>query len=497
MTDPAGDAPAPYPVAGGAAPRRGGRRAAARSWRGATAGTATSCTSSRPGSTWRGATSTSRRSRRSSLAWPTSSLPGNLVLLRHAPGAGDGHDHRAGRRDRPRDGRVDAGAGDGRGRASPAAASCSASATCSRRRCSTSWRGWRCSGSSPASCGRPTRGGGSRSAPWPGSRCSTRTCSCCSAWLSVLAGLRRSSGGGRCSSRRGWRGGAARRAAARGAQPALAGRPRLAAGRHGRGAVGAAGDREPDHAAPAHAPVRRAASSSGSSWPAPAGWPRAPEARPFRAAAVGVAGVPRRHLPDAAAGRTTRSRSPIVVLLAGVASLDEPAAARPRPHLRDRQRARQHPARAAAAAGVERQGERDRERGGRRDRRLARAGRPGGRRRRRPARRRAVVGRAPHRAATARPAPRSLRPCARPAARLLRPQQLRRLPPAHRRRRHGRRRPLPTSRGCSSHFERCEEVDTVDNGQDIENEVQGTPIIVCRGLRRPWPETWDDLRHLS
>jgi 4-amino-4-deoxy-L-arabinose transferase-like glycosyltransferase len=47
------------------------------------------------------------------------------------------------------------------------------------------------------------------------------------------------------------------------------------------------------------------------------------------------------------------------------------------------------------------------------------------------------------------------------------------------------------------HFDRCEEVATVDNGRDIENEVQGTPIIVCRGLLRSWPETWDRLRHLS
>ena len=46
-------------------------------------------------------------------------------------------------------------------------------------------------------------------------------------------------------------------------------------------------------------------------------------------------------------------------------------------------------------------------------------------------------------------------------------------------------------------FERCEEVDRVDNGHDIDNEVQGTPILVCRGLRRPWSETWDDLRHIS
>ena len=46
-------------------------------------------------------------------------------------------------------------------------------------------------------------------------------------------------------------------------------------------------------------------------------------------------------------------------------------------------------------------------------------------------------------------------------------------------------------------FERCEVVDRVDNGQDIDNEVQGEPILVCRGLLRPWSDTWEDLRHLS
>ena len=47
------------------------------------------------------------------------------------------------------------------------------------------------------------------------------------------------------------------------------------------------------------------------------------------------------------------------------------------------------------------------------------------------------------------------------------------------------------------HFERCEVVDRVDNGLDVDNEVQGTPITVCRGLRQPWPGTWDAMRFLS
>jgi 4-amino-4-deoxy-L-arabinose transferase-like glycosyltransferase len=46
-------------------------------------------------------------------------------------------------------------------------------------------------------------------------------------------------------------------------------------------------------------------------------------------------------------------------------------------------------------------------------------------------------------------------------------------------------------------FDTCERVGRVDNGLDVDNEVQGTPIVVCRGLQRPWPEVWDDLRRLS
>lgn len=47
------------------------------------------------------------------------------------------------------------------------------------------------------------------------------------------------------------------------------------------------------------------------------------------------------------------------------------------------------------------------------------------------------------------------------------------------------------------HFEDCEEVTTVDNDHGIENEVRGTPIAVCRGLRGSWPEVWRRLRRLS
>lgn len=47
------------------------------------------------------------------------------------------------------------------------------------------------------------------------------------------------------------------------------------------------------------------------------------------------------------------------------------------------------------------------------------------------------------------------------------------------------------------HFENCEQVTTVDNDHDIDNEVRGAPIAVCRGLRTSWTEVWPQLRRLS
>jgi hypothetical protein len=46
-------------------------------------------------------------------------------------------------------------------------------------------------------------------------------------------------------------------------------------------------------------------------------------------------------------------------------------------------------------------------------------------------------------------------------------------------------------------FRDCRQVAKVDNGLDIDNEVQGQPIVVCRGLRTTWPQTWEQLRFLS
>jgi hypothetical protein len=47
------------------------------------------------------------------------------------------------------------------------------------------------------------------------------------------------------------------------------------------------------------------------------------------------------------------------------------------------------------------------------------------------------------------------------------------------------------------YFERCEQVATIRTPHDVPNEIEGTPIHVCRGLRGTWAEVWDRLRHLS
>jgi hypothetical protein len=47
------------------------------------------------------------------------------------------------------------------------------------------------------------------------------------------------------------------------------------------------------------------------------------------------------------------------------------------------------------------------------------------------------------------------------------------------------------------HFDTCHRVATIDNGHAIDNEAQGAPTVVCRGLRHPWSITWARLRHVS
>ena len=35
----------------------------------------------------------------------------------------------------------------------------------------------------------------------------------------------------------------------------------------------------------------------------------------------------------------------------------------------------------------------------------------------------------------------------------------------------------------------------LDNGHGVDNEEQGQPVWVCRGLRGSWPNTWIAWRH--
>jgi hypothetical protein len=44
------------------------------------------------------------------------------------------------------------------------------------------------------------------------------------------------------------------------------------------------------------------------------------------------------------------------------------------------------------------------------------------------------------------------------------------------------------------HFRSCRLAAIIDNGVHVDGQRRGDPIHVCRGLRRPWPATWDALR---
>jgi hypothetical protein len=49
----------------------------------------------------------------------------------------------------------------------------------------------------------------------------------------------------------------------------------------------------------------------------------------------------------------------------------------------------------------------------------------------------------------------------------------------------------------ASYFDRCQQVATVDNRHDVDNEVQGKPILICRGLHGHWSDAWKRMRFLS
>jgi hypothetical protein len=49
----------------------------------------------------------------------------------------------------------------------------------------------------------------------------------------------------------------------------------------------------------------------------------------------------------------------------------------------------------------------------------------------------------------------------------------------------------------SKRFRDCIEATRIDNGLDVDNDEQGTPVFVCAAPRRPWSVEWPELRHLG
>ena len=43
----------------------------------------------------------------------------------------------------------------------------------------------------------------------------------------------------------------------------------------------------------------------------------------------------------------------------------------------------------------------------------------------------------------------------------------------------------------------CHEAARIDNGQDVDNEELGGPVLVCAGTTAPWSRVWDQVRHLN
>ena len=44
-------------------------------------------------------------------------------------------------------------------------------------------------------------------------------------------------------------------------------------------------------------------------------------------------------------------------------------------------------------------------------------------------------------------------------------------------------------------FSDCREVGEIDNGVDLDNEEQGSPVVLCDGPHRPWSQLWSNLTH--
>jgi hypothetical protein len=52
-------------------------------------------------------------------------------------------------------------------------------------------------------------------------------------------------------------------------------------------------------------------------------------------------------------------------------------------------------------------------------------------------------------------------------------------------------------RGMDFTYNGCEEKARVDNRVGVDNEMQGMPIYLCRGLKQPWSVAWPSYQHYS
>ena len=81
----------------------------------------------------------------------------------------------------------------------------------------------------------------------------------------------------------------------------------------------------------------------------------------------------------------------------------------------------------------------------------------------------------------------------RPAAGVQRAHGVRGVGPSAGRRRRGGRRVLDGLGAAGGAVRAVHDRRRVDNGVGLDNEEQGVPVRVCRGLREPWPALWDRL----
>jgi hypothetical protein len=54
-----------------------------------------------------------------------------------------------------------------------------------------------------------------------------------------------------------------------------------------------------------------------------------------------------------------------------------------------------------------------------------------------------------------------------------------------------------TPHDIGQYFDTCDRAGTIDNHRNVNNEAQGEPILVCRGLRGTWSTVWKQLTFLS